>query len=727
MLFVNYPFFSSNYPPCEQMTQPGYEIKKHNSIFKTNEDNAIAQKMAPSRMYILLIKNEIKPLLLGLLTAAATLFCNDIRSQTNDTTRTINFPLLHEDLSLYDFASVRMETDKTETPPADITKRKFQPVKEIFEKDELHFADSIKSFWIKFQIANNHSSDTTVSLIFFPNVSKGILYKAEGDDLMLIGKAGFVIAVLKRNLHYQENRIDVLLKAHSKTTYFIQVILFHFGWIPKMPVLENFNYAEMKALNFEIEVRRPFFLWSHIFTGIFLMFFIFGFIKYLVVGKDRAWLYYSMMGLFAAIGSIVFTESPPFELPSFENLRGVELSDMVYVLGLIMQALFVLEILQLKIKYPRITQVIKWYLFAKLLLYITTITNWIVSHDADVFKWIETYDAWFFNFFLVGSWVVYLATIRKGFYRFIFLGALTIFIAGVVIFIVRWFELFYLLPAWFGFDPRGSTGRFMQTALVIDMIFYFTGLAYRDREVEKDKNLVQEQLKLQKLESERSKAELRQQAAELEMQALRAQMNPHFIFNSLNSINRFILQNNKTLASEYLTKFSKLVRMILQNSQAPLIPLESELESLQLYLELETVRFDHHFEFKINIHDDLDISSVKVPPLIIQPYTENAIWHGLMHKEEKGHLSIDIEQSNDELLLKITDDGIGRKEAAILAAKSTTRHKSMGLKITADRIAMLQRLDRNESTVTINDLVHADGSAAGTEVVIKMPLIYENT
>ncbi|WP_276501244.1 two-component regulator propeller domain-containing protein [Terrimonas pollutisoli] len=232
-----------------------------------------------------------------------------------------------------------------------------------------------------------------------------------------------------------------------------------------------------------------------------------------------------------------------------------------------------------------------------------------------------------------------------------------------------------------------------------------------------------------KLQVERSEkvtqlAEMRQKTAELEMQALRAQMNPHFIFNSLNSINRFILQNNKAQASEYLTKFSKLVRMILQNSQASLITLESELEALELYLDLEALRFEHHFDYKIAVPKDLDIEVLKVPPLIIQPFVENAIWHGLMHKEEKGQLDIDISQEDDHLIFKVTDDGIGRKQAAILESKSATRHKSMGLKITADRITMLHKLNGNESPVTINDLVHADGSPAGTEVIIKMPVTY---
>jgi LytS/YehU family sensor histidine kinase len=127
----------------------------------------------------------------------------------------------------------------------------------------------------------------------------------------------------------------------------------------------------------------------------------------------------------------------------------------------------------------------------------------------------------------------------------------------------------------------------------------------------------------------------------------------------------------------------------------------------------------------IKIKDDLDLSMLKVPPLIIQPYTENAIWHGLMHKEEKGQLDIEVNQENGHLYFIITDNGIGRKQSAKLASKSVKRHKSMGSEITAERIAMLNRLKGNESSVIINDLENPDGSAAGTEVIIKIPVVYD--
>jgi Histidine kinase/Tetratricopeptide repeat len=233
------------------------------------------------------------------------------------------------------------------------------------------------------------------------------------------------------------------------------------------------------------------------------------------------------------------------------------------------------------------------------------------------------------------------------------------------------------------------------------------------------------ELRLQKLESERIKSELQQQATELEMQALRAQMNPHFIFNSLNSINRFILQNNKEKASEYLTKFSRLVRLILQNSQSALIPLESELEALQVYLELESVRFENHFQFSIVVDDDLDAPALKVPPLIIQPYAENAIWHGLMHKEEKGYLHIELYESESMLCCKLTDNGVGRKKAVELKSKSASTHKSMGMQITANRIAMLHYGRSSAPQIKITDMVLADGNPGGTEVILNIPLCYD--
>ena len=221
----------------------------------------------------------------------------------------------------------------------------------------------------------------------------------------------------------------------------------------------------------------------------------------------------------------------------------------------------------------------------------------------------------------------------------------------------------------------------------------------------------------------RKQHEINQKTAELEMQVLRAQMNPHFIFNSLNSINLFILENNKLQASEYLSKFSRLVRLILQNSREAVIPLEKELEALQLYLELEALRFEKKFTYEIKVEDSIDTTRLKVPPLIIQPYAENAIWHGLMHKKERGHLEIKLCHEGKILFCKISDDGVGRNRAAQYKNKPTSTSKSVGMRITADRIALLKNQNQNDAYMSVTDLVLPDGSPGGTEVLLKIPVL----
>ena len=266
----------------------------------------------------------------------------------------------------------------------------------------------------------------------------------------------------------------------------------------------------------------------------------------------------------------------------------------------------------------------------------------------------------------------------------------------------------------------GSMSILLALALIV-----FRNITLKRKNESNLRELAENELQIQKLKGEKTMTEMEQRTIELEMQALRAQMNPHFVFNSLNSIHRFILQNNRAQASEFLTKFSRLIRLILQNSQTPFITLESELESLSLYLDLESLRFNDYFSYHISVRPDIDVSDLHIPPLIIQPYVENAIWHGLMHKKERGRLDIEILEEDECLLIRISDDGIGRKKAALMASKSATRHKSSGIRITSERISRLKNSYAKDSKVSINDLVYEDGSAAGTEVIIKIPTMYD--
>ena len=224
-------------------------------------------------------------------------------------------------------------------------------------------------------------------------------------------------------------------------------------------------------------------------------------------------------------------------------------------------------------------------------------------------------------------------------------------------------------------------------------------------------------------EKEKIKAEYNQKISEIEMKALRAQMNPHFIFNCLNSINRYIVKSDHTTASLYLTRFSKLIRLILDNSNSKNVLLSNELEALRIYIEMESLRFNNKFTYNITLEKDVYADVVEVPPLIIQPYVENAIWHGLLHKETAGHLDIHISLLADSMLqCVIEDDGIGRDKAREYKSKSATTKKSLGMKLTEDRISILNKHASPNASITIIDLVADNGEPAGTRVILKIPV-----
>ena len=279
--------------------------------------------------------------------------------------------------------------------------------------------------------------------------------------------------------------------------------------------------------------------------------------------------------------------------------------------------------------------------------------------------------------------------------------------------------------------------------LTIEAICFSFALSYRSKLVLIEKNNLQEQYNLQ-LQGELSKrtAELEEQIklgeeqklqqvqssfeqkiAETEMTALRAQMNPHFIFNCLNSINLYTLENNSMAAAEYLTKFSQLIRLVLENSRTEKIALQKELEALRLYIDLEAMRFKEKVKYQINVSSGIDQQYTELPPLLIQPYVENAIWHGLMQKKEGGNIIINITQPTESsLLVEISDDGVGREQAALYKSKSATKQKSFGLKMTSERIEMINQVYDINATVEVVDLKDGLDNACGTRVIIKIPV-----
>lgn len=220
---------------------------------------------------------------------------------------------------------------------------------------------------------------------------------------------------------------------------------------------------------------------------------------------------------------------------------------------------------------------------------------------------------------------------------------------------------------------------------------------------------------------EKQKTELNKKIANIELQALRAQMNPHFIFNTMSSIQHFIANNDTDAALKYLAKFAKLMRGIIGNSKQQMISITEELNALELYLELEVMRFTDKFEYKIIVDQEIDQNYDRIPSMLIQPYVENAIAHGLLPKQGHGKILIHLQKQVDSILCTIEDNGIGRERSKEFKKNRVQQHKSMGMSITQERLDILNSsLNRNLNAEIID--LYEDGKAAGTQVRINIPL-----
>ncbi len=226
-----------------------------------------------------------------------------------------------------------------------------------------------------------------------------------------------------------------------------------------------------------------------------------------------------------------------------------------------------------------------------------------------------------------------------------------------------------------------------------------------------------------RLNSKRKISEMNHKISEITQKNLRQQMNPHFIFNTLNSIQYYMYQHDKISTNNYLTKFSSLIRKTLENSQHTSIPIKDEMDALELYLQLESVRFKEKFDYTINMDEDIDTLLYKIPTMLIQPYVENAICHGLINKDEKGFLHIDLKLLDDSIECTIEDNGIGREAAMEIKKQKNRNHNSLGTKITESRLNLVNALYGKNMKIDYTDLKDENGNPAGTKVVIHIPII----
>lgn len=258
--------------------------------------------------------------------------------------------------------------------------------------------------------------------------------------------------------------------------------------------------------------------------------------------------------------------------------------------------------------------------------------------------------------------------------------------------------------------PWWQTAWFYAFVLLLFLALTWAFVSFRIRQI-------------RKRESEREV--LNQRLVEMEHTALQAQMNPHFIFNCLSSIQQYIFSQETLEANKYLTGFARLIRATLSNSSRPFISLAAEIDYLSTYLSLEKLRFKEKMEYRIEVEPSIDTQQSMIPPMLIQPFVENAMRHGLRHKTNgKGYIYVRILQDADKLIVVVEDNGIGRQQAAAYKTQEHIEYQSKGMNLTADRIRLMNMKYNNSIHIEVTDLKDGAGSGAGTRVVMHFPLFH---
>lgn len=308
-------------------------------------------------------------------------------------------------------------------------------------------------------------------------------------------------------------------------------------------------------------------------------------------------------------------------------------------------------------------------------------------------------------------------------------------------FLVLLFGVGFVAVARTGFFEPGpfayfDYGSWYMIGILMESMCFASGLGLRYFQVEQSNTRLQaENIKVleAKLEAEKEArenesklAELNQELTNQQLTALRAQMNPHFIFNALNSIQKYIVTGSVDEANSYLSKFSRLQRMILSYSEENFITLDKEVEILTLYLDLERLRLTNEFSFRIDIDEAIEEEEIRIPPMILQPFAENAIWHGLIPKVGEKRLTIQFQLGDSDILRCIVDDnGIGRQAAQQIKERQAdkTINKSKGMSLVHNRLVILERKYGKPFSVRVIDKVNSHGQTEGTRVEIDLPLM----
>ncbi len=606
-----------------------------------------------------------------------------------------------------------------------------------------------KAYWFRATFYNNIEKPVNLYL----NNTRcdfSILYEVENGKLTAVGKAGLLVPSNQLMFSYNRYFLEIFLKENTSKTYYWLVYNQH----QNAPIIDfTIVNQEHALLDFYQDGQTSaeislFFLGGFGFLALFMLFMFYK-------SRHKIYLFYSLY-LFGAILYTVTRLSTVISIGAWSNnfpIWRIVFGEPSQFLFFAVYNLFVIELLDAKKQDPLFAKIVKnlaiGYVIYAVVYYIFNYYYLNLDNRNLLF---QIHRAFLFP--------VNIALIIRCLYK-IRTPVLGYFVAGISAFMISAIIAVILSINYQTFNnikfPLGAVSVY-QIGLMIEALFFAFALGYKIKLTEDEKNKNQEQLLVQ-LEANRLLAEkvnieleekVKQRTAELvtankkieekkakeienyfekklaqaETMALRSQMNPHFLFNSLNSIKYLIQSAENKLAITYLIKFSKLVRLVLEHSKAELITLQSEVAALQLYLEIESNRLGEQFSYEISVPSNINLEEIQLPPMFLQPFVENAIWHGLLNSErptkEVKILFSKLKQRKG-IKCEIIDNGIGREQAQRLKKNTIKPHQSFGTSLIFDRVTLFNQQYSNQMAVEIEDRI-VNNQPQGTTVII---YIYE--
>ncbi|PQJ80048.1 histidine kinase [Polaribacter porphyrae] len=448
--------------------------------------------------------------------------------------------------------------------------------------------------------------------------------------------------------------------------------------------------------------------------------------------KSKTYIYYATYTFLLFIAYFTFTKNDYLDFITLPVKSFFSLTHEFWVwLYNIAYYFFVFRFLNFDTHHIKQTKYVKYTLYFLLALGLVSFISTLITGDKSTLEnlYLTIYVPLITGLTLYCFYLVYKTPEKTK--NYILIGSFVLFSSSILTILIIEFQLL----------TNNSEIGFLifYLGIVLENIFFSLGVGLRQKEIISERNDAQNKLILKFKETETLKEEvnlqlkekinalsekiaLKEEVEDLKLTALRSQMNPHFIFNALNSIKLYIINNEKKNATYYLNKFSKLMRKILEASSSKETSLNDELETMDLYMTIENIRFSNLIEYEVLCNLE-DLNNIKIPPLILQPFLENSLWHGLSSKKGSKKISVLVQKIDKRFVeISITDNGIGRKAAAKIKAEKSINRKSVGINLTSERLRNFVKNYKNNYSIDYEDLLDEHYQIIGTKVSLKIPL-----